>query len=677
MMKQKRYISLYKSYLIGFLFMFLAARIIFNLFQIQNSSEKNRKFVIRTNLIKAKRGNIYASDNSLIAMSVIKYDVHIDFKSISEKLFRENIFFLCDSLECLLKKPKSFFYKKFKSEKKKGNRYFLLGKNLDYTSLKKLREFPIFNQGQIRGGFIVEKKICRISTLKNVGERTLGYDDHRGKAGLEGAFSKYLKEKDGKRLEQRISYKVWKPLKNEVDPEDGKDVYSTIDISLQDIAYHALLKELSISRAEHGCVVLMDVKSGEIPVMVNLERTKKNTYEDLRNFAVWEGNEPGSTFKTMSILAALEDKKIDVNMIVNTEGGVFKLKGREIRDTHYKGEKKMTPKQILERSSNIGVVKIILDHYKNDIKGFIKHLYKWKLNQKIGIDIPGESDPFIPKPGEKNWSDLTLPWMTFGYNIKLTPLQILTFYNAIANGGKMIKPLFIREIKFHGKSIKKYTKPIIINPSIASKTSLKKIQNMLEGVVKNGTAKKYYHPEYPYAGKTGTTQLDYWKRKFLTTFYKKNKNKTIFNKKNKRTAYYYNSSFVGYFPAHAPKYSCIVVISKPKKRYYGIEVAVPIFDKIARYIYTRTEKKMFSKTNKANIDFLKKIKESKKYFYSTIIEKGIMPNLLSVPGKEIIPILENKGLNIKYNGIGKVLHQSVKPGEKLKKNQTIVLELEE
>ncbi|WP_185870708.1 penicillin-binding protein [Blattabacterium cuenoti] len=650
MMNQKR--LLYRSYLIGFLFIFIAVRIIFNLFQIQNSSEKDRKSVIRTNLIKAKRGNIYASDNSLIAMSIIKYDIHIDFRSISEKLFQDNISFLCDSLECLLKKSRSFFYETFQSEKKKGNRYFLLVKNLNYPYFKILRGFPIFNQGQIRGGFIVEKKICRIHTLENIGKRTLGYDDHRGKAGLEGAFSQFLKEKDGKRLEQRISYKIWKPLKNEVDPEDGKDVYSTIDIDLQDIAYHALLKELSISHAEHGCVILMDVKSGEIPVMMNLEKTKKNTYEDLRNFAVWEGNEPGSTFKTMAILAALEDKKIDVNMIINTEGGVFKLKGKEIRDSHYRGDKKMNPKQILERSSNVGVAKIIYDHYKNDPKGFIKHLYKWKLDKKIGIDIPGESDPFIPKPGKKNWSGITLPWMTFGYNIKLTPLQILTFYNAIANEGKMIKPLFIREIKFHGKSIKKYTKPIIINPSIAGKTSLKKIQDMLEGVVKNGTAKKYYHPEYPYAGKTGTTQLDYWKKGFVTT---------------------YNSSFVGYFPAHAPKYSCIVVISKPEKGYYGIEVAVPVFDKIARYIYTRIGKKVFSKTRKINIDFLKKIKESKKYS----LDKGIMPNIISVPGKEIIPILENQGFHIKYNGIGKVIHQSVKPGERLKKNQIIVLELEE
>ncbi|WP_185856394.1 penicillin-binding protein [Blattabacterium cuenoti] len=654
-MKDKRHILLYKSYLIGFLFICIAVRIIFNLFQIQNTSI-DKRFVIRTNLIRAKRGNIYASDNSIIAMSIIKYDIYIDFRSIKEKLFQDNISFLCDSLECLLRKPKSFFYERFQFEKKRGNRYFLLVKNLDYTHLKRLQSFPIFNQGQIRGGLITEKKIFRIHTFENVGgKRTLGYDDHRGKAGLEGAFSKYLKGKNGIRLEQRISYKIWKPLNsgNQVDPEDGKDVYSTLDISLQDVAYHALLKELFISRAEHGCVILMDVKSGKIPVMINLEKTKKNTYEDLRNFAVWEGNEPGSTFKTMSLLAALEDKKIDVNMIVNTEGGVFKLKGKEIRDSHYRGDKKMNPKQILERSSNVGIAKIIYEHYEKNPKEFMKHLYRWKLNKKIGIDIPGESDPFIPNPGNKNWSEITLPWMTFGYNIKLTPLQILTFYNAIANKGKMIKPLFIREIKFHGKSIKKYTNPIVINPSIATETSLKKVRNMLEGVVKNGTAKKYYNPEYPYAGKTGTTQLNYWKKRFLTTTY--------------------NSSFVGYFPAKNPKYSCIVVISKPEKGYYGIEVAVPVFDTIARYIYTREKKKNFFKTNKSNINFIKKIKESKPYF----LDKGIMPNLISVPGKEIIPILENKGFSIKYKGIGKVISQSVKPGNKLKRNQVISLELEE
>ncbi|WP_185869831.1 penicillin-binding protein [Blattabacterium cuenoti] len=656
-MKRKRYILLYKSYLIGFLFIFIAALIIFNLFYIQNSSEGYKKYVIektiRSNLIKAKRGNIYASDRSILAMSVIKYNIHVDFRSIPEKLFKENIYSLCNSLEFLFKKPKFFYIKKFQLEKKKGNRYFLLAKNIDYPHFKILRNFPIFNKGQIRGGFIVEKKICRIHTLGNIGKRTLGYDDHRGKVGLEGAFSKYLKGRDGKRLEQKISSKIWKPLKseNEIDPEDGKDVYSTIDIYLQDIAYHALLQQLSISQADHGCVILMDVKSGEIPAMINLEKTKKNTYEDLRNFSVWEGSEPGSTFKTMSILAALEDKKIDINMIINTKGGVMKLKGKKIRDSHYKGYLKMNPKQILEFSSNVGVAKIIYDNYKKNPDKFIKHLCKWKLDKKIGIDIPGESSPFIPKPGEKNWNSITLPWMTFGYNIKLTPLQILTFYNAIANKGKMVKPMFIKEIKYNGKSIKKYTKPIVINYSIAKKSSLSKIQNMLEGVVKNGTAKKYYHTEYPYAGKTGTTQLNYWiKGKPLT----------------------YNSSFVGYFPAKNPKYSCIVVISKPEIGYYGIEVAVPVFDKIAKSIYPIIgRKKILKKENKENL--INKIVESKKIF----IEKSKMPNVISFPGKEVIPMLENNGFNIRYKGIGKVIKQSVKPGSKLKKNQIIFLKLEE
>ncbi|WP_185869258.1 penicillin-binding protein [Blattabacterium cuenoti] len=657
-MNRKRYILLYKSYLIGFLFIFIAALIIFNLFYIQNSSERYKKSVIektiRTNLIKAKRGNIYSSDNSILVMSVIRYDIHIDFRSISEKLFQENVHSLCNSLEYLFKKPKFFFYKKFQLEKKRGNRYFLLAKNLDYSLFKNLRKFPIFNKGQIRGGFIVEKKICRIHTLENIGKRTLGYDDHRGKAGLEGAFSKYLKGKDGKRLEQRISSKIWKPLKlkNEIDPEDGKDVYSTINTSFQDIAYHALLQELYISQADHGCVILMNVKSGEISAMINLEKTKRNTYEDLRNFSVWEGNEPGSTFKTMAILAALEDKKINLDMIVDVKGGVMQLRGKKIRDSHYNGYTEINPKKILELSSNVGIAKIIYDNYKNNPGKFIKHLCNWKLDKKIGIDIPGESIPFIPKPGGKNWSGITLPWMTFGYNIKLTPLQILTFYNAIANQGIMIKPLFIREVKYHGKSIKKYTKPIIMNPSIADKSSLIKIQDMLEGVVKNGTAKKYYNSEYPYAGKTGTTQLEYWiKGKRLT----------------------YNSSFVGYFPAKKPKYSCIVVISKPKKGYYGIEVAVPVFDKIAKSIYPKIEKKKFTEKKVIQKNLLKTIRKSKNFFG----EKWVMPNLISLPGKEIIPLLENRGFHVKYQGVGKIVHQSVKIGRQLKKNQIIFLKLEE
>ncbi|AEU09412.1 penicillin-binding protein [Blattabacterium sp. (Cryptocercus punctulatus) str. Cpu] len=662
MMKQKRYMLLYKSYFIGFLFLFIASLIIFNLFYIQNCSYKYKNsFIektIRTNLIKAKRGNIYALDSSILAMSIIKYDIHIDFRSISEKLFKENIFFLCNSLESLFKKPRNFFYKKFQYEKKKGNRYFLLVKNLDYPHFKKLRNFPIFNKGKIRGGFIVEKKNFRVHTLESIGKRTLGYDDHRGKVGLEGAFSKYLKGKNGQRLEQRISSNIWKPLNsgNEIDPEDGKDVYSTIDISLQDIAYNALLHELTISHADHGCVILMKVKSGEISAMINLEKTKKNIYEDLRNFSVWECSEPGSTFKTMAILAALEDKKIEMDMMVNTKDGIMKLRGKKIRDSHYSGYRKMNLKQILEHSSNVGIAKIIYKNYKENPKKFIEHFIKWKLDKKIGIDIPGESSPFIPKPGGDNWSSITLPWMTFGYNLKLTPLQILTFYNSIANKGIMIKPIFIRDIKFYGKSIKKYPIPIVMNPSIASKKSIKKIQNMLEGVVKNGTAKKYYHPEYPYAGKTGTTQLDYWiKGKPLS----------------------YNSSFVGYFPAKNPKYSCIVVISKPEKGYYGIEIAVPVFDKIARSIYPKIGKKYLNKNNKVDINFIKKIKESKNSSLIHYFDQGIMPNIISFPGKEIIPLLENRGIKIQYKGIGKVYFQSIKPGNKLKKNKVIFLKLEE
>ncbi|WP_185851195.1 penicillin-binding protein [Blattabacterium cuenoti] len=662
-MKRKRYVLLYKSYLIGCFFLFLAVLIVFNLIQIQHSSAKYKKSLIektiRTNLIKAKRGNIYAEDNSLLAMSIIKYDIHIDFRSISEQLFKKNINSLSNSLESFFKKPRSFFYQKLQYEKKKENRYFLLVKNLDYPHFKTLRNFPIFNKGKIKGGFIVEKKVCRIHTLENIGKRTLGYDDHRGKAGIEGGFSQYLTGKDGKRLEQRISSQMWKPLncENEIEPEDGKDVYSTINIYLQDIAYHALQKELSISHADHGCVIIMEVKSGKIMAMINLEKTKKNTYEDLRNFSVWEGSEPGSTFKTMAILAALEDKKIDINMIVNTKGGVLKLRGKQIRDSHYiGGNGEMNPQQILEHSSNVGIAKIIYDKYKEDPKQFIGHLSKWKLDEKIGIEIPGESKPLIPKPGESNWNSITLPWMTFGYNIKLTPLQILTFYNAIANKGKMIKPIFIKEIKFHGKIIKKYKTPVVINPSIAEKKSLEKIQNMLEGVVKNGTAKKYYHPEYPYAGKTGTTQLNYWiKGKPLT----------------------YNSSFVGYFPANNPKYSCIVVISKPKKGYYGIEVAVPVFDNIARSLYPKIVKRKMIYKNKGNIDFLKKIKEKKDNYFQLFFDRGIMPNIVSVPGKDIIPILENRGLKIRYQGIGKVISQSVKPGNVLKKNQVLFLRLEE
>lgn len=569
----KRKNILYKSYFVSLIIFLFSLIIVFQLFYIQMSSQKKNyeKFInqnsIRINLIKARRGDIYDINGILLATSITHYDVHIDLKSIPNKIFERNIKFLCNYLEFFFKKSKYNFYKTLLYERKKGNKYFLLAKNLSYSDFKKIQQFPIFNKGQNYGGIIVEQKTSRIYPFETICKRTVGYNDYRGKTGLEGAFNKFLKGKDGKRLEQRISSKLWKPLKNyfKINLEDGNDIYTTIDIQVQNIVYNILLKQLIKSDAFHGCVVLMEVKSGEIRAIVNLKKDNDlKKYKDSQNFAVWEASEPGSTFKSIALLAALEDKKIDINTSVKNVDKIFKFKGSLIKDTHdIIKYQKLDVKKILEMSSNIGMAKLIYKSYKDNPYKFINHLHKWGLDKKLNIDIPGEGSPFIPNPNKKYWNELTLPWMSFGYNLKLTPLQILTFYNAIANNGQLVKPLFLKKIKFNNKNIEIFN-PFIINKSIASYKSLNKIRNMLRGVVKNGTAKNFYNPKIPYSGKTGTTQLEYWI-----------KNKPIS----------YNSSFVGYFPSDLPKYSCIVLVSKPKRGYYGSDIAVPIFDNIVKSIF--------------------------------------------------------------------------------------------
>lgn len=657
MQHQRKHI-LYKSYLISIGLLLFACTIVFTLVKIQNSPDQKKykqfaqETTLRVNPLKAHRGNIYARDGSLLATSIIQYDVYIDLKTIDEKLFKDNIHALSDSIGRLFGKPAAGFYKKLSAEKKKENQYFLLAKGLDHVKCRRLKQFPILSKGQIKGGLIIQKKEVRVHPIENIGSRTIGYDDHRGKAGFEGAYSQWLSGQNGKRLEQRISFNAWKPLNvwNEVEPQEGKDIYSTIDIGMQDIAYNALVEQLNISDADHGSVVLMEVKTGEIHAMVNLEKTSNRTYENRRNFAIWEANEPGSTFKTIALLAAIEDKKIDTSTQVDTKGGVYILYGKKVRDDNTVGYGIISAKKTLEVSSNVGMAKLIHENYKSQPEKFIGYLKNWHLDKKLDIDIPGEGRPYIPEPNGKRWSKITLPWMSFGYNLHMTPLQILNFYNAIANEGKMVKPLFIKEIKEEGRIIKKYA-PLVTHPMIASKTSIKKIQDLLENVVQNGTVKKYYHPQYPYAGKTGTARLNYW----------------MSNKER-----YYNSFFVGYFPANQPKYSCIVVISKPKNGYYGSDTAAPVFNKIAQSIYPKTSRKTPDISQK-NLWEKRRTTPEKKLSDSIT---NYLPDLKGRSGKEVIAILENNGLRVEYEGIGKILKQSIPAGEKIKKGQSIYLTLE-
>ena len=424
----------------------------------------------------------------------------------------------------------------------------------------------------------LEQQTRREHPLGKIAARSVGYEriDEEGyitRVGLEGAFGKYLRGKEGKRLKQKIAKGQWKPITdyNEVEPKDGYDVVSTIDINIQDVAHHALLTQLQKYKADHGCVVVMEVETGEIKAISNLGRTKKGTYYEERNYAVWESHEPGSVFKLMSVIAALEDKVIDTNYVVDTDKGILTFYDRyKVRDSRRGGYGKISVSEAFEVSSNTGIVKIIDEFYRKNPEKFVNRLYNMGLGNRLGLSIKGEGIPVIPHPNDKTrWSGIALQWMAYGYGVSLTPLQILTFYNAIANDGKMVKPRLIKEVREWDKIIRSYDKEVL-NPSVCSKETIAKVRQMMKNVIekKHGTGYGLYSPNFSMAGKTGTAQKDY-------------KDKSKLN---------YISTFAGFFPAENPKYSCIVVIHEPDKSvgYYGADVSGPVFKSIAQKIYTNS-----------------------------------------------------------------------------------------
>ena len=647
------------------MFVFMLA-VIVKLFTIQfvqgdQYRELAEKRTIKNVVIPANRGNVYAADGSLLATSIPKYDIRLDALTPTNYSFEKYLKPLSDSLSKFSGKPSSYYQNEIRKARANKNRYFLLARNIGYSDYIRIRNFPLLNLGAFKGGLIVEQNTKREHPMGEIAQRSIGYerfddDGNVTRAGIDGAFGvKYLRGTDGHRWKQKIGQGQWKPITdyNEVDPKDGYDVYTTIDTNIQDIAHHALLAQLEYYEADHGCVVVMETKTGEIKAISNLGRSSEGFYYERLNYAVGESNEPGSTFKTVALAVALEDKEIDTSTVVDTRQGYKLFYGRPIYDTH--GHGKISAAKALEVSSNIGLATLIDDHYSKQPKKFIDRIKSWHLNERLGIPIIGEGKPDIPEPGDKKWSRNALPSMAYGYNLRITPLQTLTFYNAIANDGEMIRPRFIREVKEFDKPIKKFDK-VVIDKKLFSDKTLHELQEMLKNVVVRGTAKSLYSENFSMAGKTGTAQTEYWMLDW---------------KENKR----YISSFVGYFPADNPKYSCIVVIHKPstKKGYYGADVSGPVFKAIAQKIFTDTPlidevETLDLKNSVVNEDF-------ENYYDVAQTYKTIMPNVVGMPTMDAIPLLENMGLKVKVEGAGIIKDQSINKGEKIRKNQTVVLNI--
>ena len=559
---------------IFFFFLLFSAFLISKIFYIQNEGTNNSLETIKNIEVESTRGNIYSSNGDLIASTVSKFEIRWDSQVPSEKIFESNKVELAQKLSELLSDSTEYYLDIMNSARKNKNRYVFIAKDLDVNQLNTVKTFPMFNLGIYTGGLIIKENHLRKSHLGKIAERTIGsFKKGIKEVGLEQAYGQYLGGKNGIRRMQKIAKGQWKPLRTEyeIEPKQGYDLHTTIDLKIQDFTHNELLNQLEKFEADHGTAIIMETKTGNILGISNLGINPEGNYYERLNYAIGEKFEPGSTFKLMSLIAALEDGIIEHTDSVDTKNGILKIENKyEIKDSNNKGYGKITFAKAFEVSSNTGMVKMIYDNYESKPERFVNRLYNMRLNEKINTPIGGEPLPIMPHPSDEGWNKISLPWMVYGYGVYLTPIQILTFYNAVANNGEMVRPKFVNKISSIGnKPIHEIEREVIM-PSICSQKTLDVVKEMLENVVQKpwGTGNIIHNDYVKIAGKTGTSQTKYWA----------NGDEPI--------NVQYIASFVGYFPSDNPKYTGIVVIHEPKKSkgYYGGTVAAPVFKRIAQKI---------------------------------------------------------------------------------------------
>ncbi|QXU47949.1 PASTA domain-containing protein [Chryseobacterium sp. D764] len=632
--------------------MFLARIVILQNTNVQEIKDDYINKNYREATLKAARGNLFASDGSILATTVMRYDIFLDFKTMKDTVYSNHIEALTDSLSKMFGKSRGEFRQKFDEQKKKKNQYYTLVKGLDFDQYDRIRQFPIFKKGKNKGGFIVDRNYKRELATSEIGAGTIGMDNGELRSGLEGAFSKYLTGTDGKRLEQRINSSQWKPIDfwKVQEPVDGEDVYTTLDLRIQDIAHSALEKQLVHFEAKHGTVIVMEVETGKVRALVNLRRTDSGDYEDSYNYALKDNIEPGSTFKTISLLAAMDDGFIDENTTVNVGNGVWTYAKQRISDGHGGGTYDIS--DVLAKSSNVGTAKLITKYYAEKPQIFLDHLKRWKLFDKMDIELPGITKPKIVTPQNKRWNAATLASISYGYSSNINLLQLTTFYNGVANGGKMLKPLFIDKIMKDGK-VMYNAKPEVMVNKMASEKAIKMMTSALTKAVEKGTGRSIFTPNLKMAGKTGTARFEYWLPGPMK----------------------YRASFAGFYPADAPKYTCYVMISEPNTSigFYGGPVSAPVFKEIAGKTFLKTPQ---------NIE--KEMLVDKKVNLSKMVEPNVkvavndkqMPNVVGLIGKNVIPQLENLGYRVDYKGVGRIKEQFPLEGTTISKNQRIYLSLQ-
>jgi len=645
--------------------------------------------------VEAPRGNIIADDGALLAISMPLYDVHLDMSVMDRDSFSNNVVELSFLLANLFEDKTSEEYELFLSSSKKAkkNKYILLQNKVTHNELNILKKMPILKLGQNKGGLIAEQRPNREKPFGLLAQRTVGVLRDVNPVGIERAFNQTLSGVDGKHLKRKIATGIWVPQDDEGNklPRAGNNVVTTINTDMQDVAEKALENTLLNHNADWGCVVLMEVKTGKVKVIANLKKQEDGSVMENFNYAMAKHVSPGSTFKLASVIAGLEDGFFKVEDSVQTYGGKFNFYDRVMKDSQLGLYDNITIKTAFIKSSNVGISRIIVDNYKSNPTAFTDRIYKMGLSTPLKLELPFPNNLKSPIPKKGSWSGVTLPWMSIGYEMQLTPIHMLTFYNTIAYKGKMIKPIFTSAISRDGKIIEDRTTEVI-NPAICSKTTIDAVMPLLIGVVEEGTAKNIKSENYLIAGKTGTTVINF-------------KNRAEEEKKE------YQASFVGFFPADNPKYSCIVVVNNPKENgHYGGSVAAPIFKELADKVYAsdmsihkalqqtdsmaslpEVKQGSVAEANKILNEFeinttstnelwmVSKTTTDKVFLEVRKVERdlknGNMPDLRGMGIQDAIYLLETYGLIVESIGSGAVVLQSILKGEPFKKGSIIKLEL--
>ncbi|MBC9930778.1 penicillin-binding transpeptidase domain-containing protein [Chitinophaga qingshengii] len=647
--------------------------------------------------LDAERGTIYSEEGRMLSTSIPYFDIRIDFaadglRDKKGKVFRENL----DSLSLALSqmfgdRSKAAYAQLLQEGYKSKDRYFLLKRDVPFNQYQQMRTFPMFRLGKNKGGMIAESKSKRINPFKLLANRTIGLARENSQSvGLERTYNEYLKGVTGKRLMRRIAGGTYVPVEGyDIEPENGRDVITTIDVNMQDIVETALMNMMVQNEADHGTCILMEVKTGKIKAIANLGRQPDGSYWENMNYALQVG-EPGSTFKLATVISVLEDKYATMNTMVNMDGGRWQVGRRTVFDSEpHPGPQNVTIKHAFELSSNVAMAKLAVQHYGRQPNKFVGHLKRLRLDQNTGIDLVGEGHPVIKTTSSKTWSNTSLPWMAFGYEVLISPLQTCMLYNAVANNGKMMKPYLVNSIMEYGQVVKQF-EPTALLDSICSNSTLKQVQAMLEGVAIDGTARKLRNPYYSFAAKTGTALVANGSRGYADKIYQ--------------------SSFAGYFPANDPQYTCVVVIkNKPHAlRFYGANVAGPVFREVADKLYAIAVEKQKPMQANVQLDTLLALKNGKGGEWKQILNtlqmpvngtvannswvsasvsnrkvnfqpvtqaKGAVPDVTGMGLKDALYLLENAGLRVVIKGAGKVKIQSLPGGTKIGNEQTIVIEL--